>query len=96
MARALVRKPEIYLFDDSFSALDLATDARLRAALVPYARDATVIIVAQRFSTIMSADQILVLEDGEAVGLGTHEQLLRTCPTYAEIVESQIGEGVPA
>jgi ATP-binding cassette subfamily B protein len=96
MARALVRKPEIYLFDDSFSALDLATDARLRAALVPYARDATVIIVAQRFSTIMSADQILVLEDGEAVGLGTHEQLLRTCPTYAEIVESQIGEGVAA
>ena len=96
MARALVRKPEIYLFDDSFSALDLATDARLRAALVPYARDATVIIVAQRFSTIMSADQILVLEDGEAVGLGTHEQLLKTSPTYAEIVESQIGQGVPA
>ena len=96
MARALVRKPEIYLFDDSFSALDLATDARLRAALGPYARDATVIIVAQRFSTIMSADQILVLEDGESVGLGTHEQLLKTCPTYAEIVESQIGQGVPA
>ena len=96
MARALVRKPEIYLFDDSFSALDLATDARLRAALAPYASDATVIIVAQRFSTIMSADQILVLEDGEAVGLGTHEQLLKTCPTYAEIVESQIGQGVPA
>ncbi len=96
MARALVRRPEIYLFDDSFSALDLATDARLRAALVPYASDATVIVVAQRFSTIMSADQILVLEDGEAVGLGTHEQLLKTCPTYAEIVESQIGQGVPA
>src|SRR5262249_30415778 len=96
IARALVRKPEIYLFDDSFSALDLATDARLRAALVPYARDATVLIIAQRFSTIMSADQILVLEDGETVGLGTHEELLRTCPTYAEIVESQVGEGVPA
>jgi ATP-binding cassette subfamily B protein len=96
MARALVRKPEVYLFDDSFSALDLATDAKLRAALVPYAREATVIIVAQRFSTIMSADQILVLEDGEAMGLGTHEQLLDTCPTYAEIVESQIGQGVPA
>ncbi len=96
MARALVRKPEIYLFDDSFSALDLATDARLRAALVPYASDATVIVVAQRFSTIMSADQILVLEDGESVGLGTHEQLLKTCPTYAEIVESQIGQAVPA
>jgi ATP-binding cassette subfamily B protein len=96
MARALVRKPEIYLFDDSFSALDLATDARLRAALVPYASNATVVIVAQRFSTIMSADQIIVLEDGEIVGLGTHEELLRTSPTYAEIVESQIGEGVPA
>ncbi len=96
MARALVRKPGIYLFDDSFSALDLATDARLRAALVPYARDATVIIVAQRFSTIVSADQIIVLEDGEIVGLGTHEELLQSSPTYAEIVESQIGEGVPA
>ena len=95
IARALVRKPEIYLFDDSFSALDLATDARLRSALASYARDASVIIVAQRVSTIMSADQILVLEDGEAVGLGTHEQLLKTCPTYAEIVESQIGEGAP-
>ena len=80
IARALVRKPEVYLFDDSFSALDLATDARLRAALVPYASDATVIIVAQRVSTIMSADQILVLEDGEAVGLGTHEQLLQDVP----------------
>jgi ATP-binding cassette subfamily B protein len=96
MARALVRKPEIYLFDDSFSALDLATDARLRQALAPYARDATIITVAQRFSTIMSADQILVLEDGETVGLGTHDELVRTCPTYAEIVESQVGEGVPA
>lgn len=96
IARALVRKPEIYLFDDSFSALDLATDARLRSALAPFAADATVLIVAQRVSTIMSAHQILVLEDGEAVGLGTHEQLLRTCPTYAEIVESQMGEAVPA
>lgn len=93
MARALVRKPEVYLFDDSFSALDLATDARLRAALRPYTKDASVVIVAQRFSTIMHADQILVLEDGETVGLGTHEQLLATCPTYAEIVESQVGEG---
>lgn len=96
MARALVRKPEVYLFDDSFSALDLATDARLREALVPYARDATVLIVAQRFSTIINAHQILVLEDGECVGLGTHEELLQTCPTYAEIVESQIGEGAAA
>ncbi|HNM77629.1 MAG TPA: ABC transporter ATP-binding protein [Tepidiformaceae bacterium] len=96
MARALVRKPELYLFDDSFSALDLATDARLRAALVPYARDATVLIVAQRFSTIIHADQIIVLEDGEMVGLGTHDELLKTCQTYAEIVESQVGQGVPA
>ena len=96
MARALVRKPEVYLFDDSFSALDLATDARLRAALGPYTKDASVIIIAQRFSTIMHADQILVLEGGETVGLGTHEQLLASCPTYAEIVESQVGEGTAA
>lgn len=96
MARALVRKPELYLFDDSFSALDLATDARLRAALVPYAKEATVVIVAQRFSSIVHADQIIVLEDGEMVGLGTHEELLETCETYAEIVESQVGQGVPA
>jgi ATP-binding cassette subfamily B multidrug efflux pump len=96
MARALVRKPEVYLFDDSFSALDLATDARLRTALRPYTRDASVVIVAQRFSTIMHADQILVLEDGEMIGLGTHAQLIATCPTYAEIVESQIGAGTAA
>ena len=89
IARALVRRPEIYLFDDSFSALDLATDARLRAALAPRTADATVLVVAQRVSTIATADQILVLEDGHAVGLGTHEQLLTTCPTYAEIVDSQ-------
>jgi ATP-binding cassette subfamily B multidrug efflux pump len=90
IARALVRRPGIYLFDDSFSALDLATDARLRAALAPYTADATVVIVAQRISTIATADQILVLEDGRAVGLGTHEELLRDCPTYAEIVASQM------
>ena len=90
IARALVRRPEIYLFDDSFSALDLATDARLRAALVPYTADATVLVVAQRVSTIATADQILVLEDGHAVGLGTHDELLETCPTYAEIVSSQL------
>jgi ATP-binding cassette, subfamily B, multidrug efflux pump len=90
IARALVRQPEIYLFDDSFSALDLATDARLRAALAPYTTDATVLIVAQRVSTIIHADQILVLEDGETVGLGTHSDLLETCETYREIVESQM------
>jgi ATP-binding cassette subfamily B protein len=89
IARALVRKPEVYLFDDSFSALDLATDARLRAALVPWTVDATVVVVAQRVSTIINADQILVLEDGEEVGIGTHSELLATCPTYAEIVASQ-------
>ncbi len=90
IARALVRQPEIYLFDDSFSALDLATDARLRAALAPHTAEATVIIVAQRVSTIIHADQILVLEDGESVGLGTHAELLETCETYREIVESQM------
>ena len=90
IARALVRKPEIYLFDDSFSALDLATDARLRAALAPHTAGSTVIIVAQRVSTILRADQILVLEDGETVGIGTHEDLLESCPTYKEIVDSQI------
>ena len=90
IARALVRRPEVYIFDDSFSALDLSTDARLRAALAPFTRDAAVLIVAQRVSTIANADQILVLEDGEPVGLGTHHELLETCPTYVEIVGSQL------
>jgi ATP-binding cassette subfamily B protein len=90
IARALVRKPGIYVFDDSFSALDLATDARLRAALAPETADATVIVVAQRVSTIKNADQIIVLEDGETVGIGTHAELLVACPTYAEIVSSQM------
>ncbi|MEX2393546.1 MAG: ABC transporter ATP-binding protein, partial [Actinomycetota bacterium] len=92
IARALVRKPDIYLFDDSFSALDLSTDARLRAALAPYTTHATVLVVAQRVSTIVKADRILVLEGGDEVGLGTHEELLETCPTYAEIVASQNAE----
>ncbi|MCU1357656.1 MAG: Xenobiotic-transporting ATPase [Acidimicrobiales bacterium] len=90
IARALVRRPEIYLFDDSFSALDLATDARLRAALAPHTASATVVIVAQRVSTIMDADRIMVLEDGHVVGVGTHAELLETCPTYQEIVGSQL------
>jgi ATP-binding cassette subfamily B multidrug efflux pump len=90
IARALVRRPEIYLFDDAFSALDLATDRRLRAALRPITREATVLIVAQRVSTIVDADQIIVLEDGEIVGRGRHNELLESCPTYAEIVESQL------
>ena len=89
IARAIVRKPGIFLFDDSFSALDLATDARLRAALAPLMAATTVLIVAQRVSTIINADQILVLEDGAPVGLGTHRDLLASCPTYAEIIESQ-------
>jgi ATP-binding cassette subfamily B protein len=89
IARALVRRPEIYLFDDAFSALDLATDARLRAALKPETRDATVVIVAQRLATIRDADQILVLEDGEVVGRGTHDELLAANPTYQEIAASQ-------
>jgi ATP-binding cassette subfamily B multidrug efflux pump len=90
IARALVRKPEIFLFDDSFSALDLATDARLRAALRPHTAQATVVIVSQRVSTITDADQIVVLDAGEIVGLGRHERLLETCPTYQEIVQSQL------
>jgi ATP-binding cassette subfamily B protein len=89
IARALVRRPEIYVFDDSFSALDVSTDAALRAALAAETGDAAVVVVAQRVSTIRSADQIVVLDDGRIVGIGTHEELLETCPTYAEIVESQ-------
>ncbi len=96
IARALVARPEIYVFDDSFSALDLATDARLRAALEPHTRDAAVVIVAQRVSTIEDADQILVVEDGIVVGKGTHAELIERCPTYAEIVASQLGEGAAA
>ena len=92
IARALVRKPDIYVFDDSFSALDLATDARLRAALVPYTRESAVVVVAQRVSTISTADEILVLEDGDMIGRGKHDELIESCPTYAEIVQSQIGE----
>ncbi|OIJ25017.1 ABC transporter ATP-binding protein [Nocardioides luteus] len=90
IARALVRRPDIYLFDDSFSALDVATDARLRAALAPETRDATVIVVAQRVSTIRDADKIIVLEDGAIVGEGTHDELLAVNATYQEIVSSQL------
>jgi ATP-binding cassette subfamily B protein len=90
IARAVIRKPRIYLFDDSFSALDYATDARLRAALRPQTRDATVIVVAQRVATIRDAEQILVLDHGRIVGRGTHAQLLADNPTYQEIVTSQM------
>jgi len=89
IARALVKRPEIYIFDDSFSALDTATDARLRQALRREISDATLIIVAQRVATVQDADQILVLEDGRIVNRGTHDELLASSSTYAEIVNSQ-------
>lgn len=90
IARALVKQPEIYLFDDSFSALDVGTDARLRAALAPATREAAVVIVAQRVATIRHAHRIIVLEKGRIVGAGTHAELMEDCPTYREIVESQL------
>jgi ATP-binding cassette subfamily B protein len=89
IARAPVAKPQVVLFDDSFSALDLSTDARLRSALRPVTRHTAVIVVAQRVSTIIDADHIVVLDDGKVVGAGRHDELLDTCPTYVEIVESQ-------
>ena len=94
IARALIRRPELYLFDDSFSALDVATDARLRHSLKNVTADAAVIIVAQRVATIMDADQIVVLEDGGIIGRGTHSELLETCVPYAEIVDSQFAAEV--
>jgi ATP-binding cassette subfamily B protein len=90
IARAIVRKPKVYIFDDSFSALDFKTDQQLRAALHGETKDATVIIIAQRVGTIMHADQIVVLDSGEVVGIGTHEQLMKSCETYQEIVYSQL------
>ena len=96
IARAVIRRPEIYLFDDSFSALDLATDARLRSALGPITRESTVLMVAQRVSSIVDADQILVVDDGALVGVGRHAELVESCPTYAEIVRSQLPAEVAA
>ncbi len=96
IARALVRRPQIYLFDDCFSALDAATDARLRAALREETQESTVVIVAQRVSTILDADQIVVLDAGVVVGVGRHRELLDTCPAYREIVTSQLGEEAAA
>jgi ATP-binding cassette subfamily B protein len=96
IARALVRQPRLYLFDDCFSALDAATDARLRSAIKVPTRDAVVVIVAQRVSTIMHADRIIVLDDGEISGMGTHAELLSSCDPYREIVRSQLGEDAVA
>lgn len=92
IARALVRKPSLYLFDDSFSALDYKTDAALRSALKEHVTDAAMIIVAQRVSTVMHAEQIIVLNEGEIVGKGTHQELLETSDVYREIVQSQLSE----
>lgn len=92
IARAIAKEPKIYLFDDSFSALDFKTDKALREALFVHAKDATILIVAQRISTILHADQILVLDDGKIVGKGTHQELLKTCQTYQEIAMSQLSQ----
>ncbi|HYK98040.1 MAG TPA: ABC transporter ATP-binding protein, partial [Candidatus Acidoferrales bacterium] len=92
IARAIAKRPAIYLFDDCFSALDAATDARLRLALKSETKEATVLIVAQRVSTILHADHIVVLDEGRVVGAGNHAELMRTSTEYREIVESQLGE----
>src|SRR5205823_6892029 len=92
IARALVRQPEIYIFDDSFSALDFKTDARLRAALKRETAAATVLLVAQRVATVMDADRIIVLDEGQMVGMGTHRELMASCTVYREIVASQLSE----
>lgn len=92
IARALVKNAPVYIFDDSFSALDFRTDAKLRAALYPCTRESTVLIVAQRIASIMHADQIVVMEDGRIVGIGTHKELLKTCDAYREIAESQLSK----
>ena len=90
IARALIRQPAIYLLDDSFSALDYTTDAKLRGDLHAYASSATLIVVAQRVSTILHADQIIVLDEGRIVGIGRHHELMKSCQTYKEIVLSQL------
>ncbi|MDD4795318.1 MAG: ABC transporter ATP-binding protein, partial [Bacilli bacterium] len=92
IARAIFRKPEIYIFDDTFSALDYKTDLKLREELKRHTKDASCIIVSQRIGTILSADQILVLDKGKSVGLGTHEELLKTCKVYKEIALTQLSE----
>ena len=90
IARAIIRKPEIYIFDDSFSALDFKTDAALRQSLADETKGATVLIVTQRVGTIMHADKIVVLDEGKVVGIGTHQELFKNCNVYREIAESQL------
>ena len=90
IARAIARDPEIYIFDDTFSALDYKTDYKLRSELKKHTKDATVLIVAQRIGTIMNADKIIVLDDGKCVGMGTHKELLKSCKVYKEIALSQL------
>ena len=92
IARAIARKPEIYIFDDSFSALDYKTDFTLRKELKNYTKEATVLIVAQRIGTILNADKIIVLDNGKCVGMGKHQELLKTCEIYKEIALSQLKE----
>ena len=92
IARAIASDPEIFVFDDSFSALDFKTDAKLREELRKKTKDKTVIIVAQRISTILNADQIIVLEEGKIVGKGTHEELMKSCDTYVQIATSQLSK----
>ena len=92
IARAIARNPEIYIFDDSFSALDYKTDSVLRKELRAYAKESTIVVVAQRIGTIMNADKIIVLKDGEAVGIGTHKELLKNCDVYKQIALSQLSK----
>lgn len=90
IARAIIRRPDIYIFDDSFSALDFKTDARLRQALARETQGAAVLIVAQRVTTVLSADHIIVLDEGKVAGIGTHKELMESCQVYKEIVLSQL------
>ncbi|HSP48140.1 MAG TPA: ABC transporter ATP-binding protein, partial [Clostridiaceae bacterium] len=92
IARALAKKPEVFIFDDSFSALDYKTERALRRALREELSESTILIVAQRISTILTADKIVVLDEGEVVGIGTHRELLQTCRVYREIAESQLSK----
>ena len=92
IARAVAREPEIYIFDDTFSALDYKTDSVLRKELKKYTKDATILIVAQRIGTIMNADKIIVLDDGKTVGIGTHKELLKNCEVYKQIALSQLSK----